>query len=174
MKTDLQRMIDERDRCFIPISEFSFATYPVQINHVFRCISDTANSPNQSRNRQRSELRRHISRWLRWACGKPAATPSDGNIPLGQAVHEESTGQPGHRFPMRERQPRASFARSQLWTANGFAACRKRMARLIPKPEDSGLLSKLCLPIFYIFRHRRFPNLKIEATRPPLTTPNQI
>ena len=86
MKIDLRPLIDERDHCFIPISEFSFATYPVQINHVFRSLPDTANSPNQSRNRWRSELRRRISQWLRWARGKPTAAPADGHIPLEQAV----------------------------------------------------------------------------------------
>ena len=86
MKIDLHPKIGERERFFIQISEFSFAAYPVQINHVFRCLPDAASSPNQSRNLRRNELSRRISQWLRWACGKPAAAPATSNLSLEQAV----------------------------------------------------------------------------------------
>jgi hypothetical protein len=86
MKTDLHSKIGDRDRFFIQISEFSFAAYPVQINHVFRCLPDTASSPNQSRNLRRNVLSRRISRLLRRACGKPGVAPVASNIPLEQAV----------------------------------------------------------------------------------------
>ena len=36
MKIDLHPKIGERERLIIPISEFSFAAYPVLINQVFR------------------------------------------------------------------------------------------------------------------------------------------
>ena len=45
MKTDLHPKIDKRERFFIQFSEFSFAAYPVQINHGFRCLPDAASSP---------------------------------------------------------------------------------------------------------------------------------
>jgi hypothetical protein len=86
MKIDLHPKIGERERFFVPISEFSFAAYPVQIKHVFRCLPDAANSPNQSRKLRRNVLSRRISHLLRWACGKPAAAPAAGNISLEQAV----------------------------------------------------------------------------------------
>jgi hypothetical protein len=82
MKIALHPLIDERERCLIPISEFSFAAYPVQINHVLRSLPDMANSPNKSRNL----WSRRFSLWLRWACGKPATAPAAGNISLEQAV----------------------------------------------------------------------------------------
>ena len=85
MKTDLHSKIGERERCFIRLSEFSFAAYPVQINHVFRGLPDAAGSPNQSRNLRRNGLRRRISRLLRWACGKPTLAPAAGNLSLEQA-----------------------------------------------------------------------------------------
>ena len=86
MKIDLHSKFGERKRFFIQISEFSFAAYPVQINHVFRCLPDAASSPNQSRSLRRNVLRRRISQLLRWACGKPAVAPAAGNISLEQAV----------------------------------------------------------------------------------------
>jgi hypothetical protein len=86
MKTDLHFKIGDRDRFFIQISEFSFAAYPVQINHVFRCLPDAASSPNKSRNLRRNVVSRRISRLLRWACGKPMAAPAAGNISLEQTV----------------------------------------------------------------------------------------
>ena len=86
MKIDLYPLIDERDRCCIPISEFSFATYPVQINHVFRCAADAASSPDRPRNLRRNGLRQRISWWFRWACGKRAAAPAAGNLSLEQDV----------------------------------------------------------------------------------------
>jgi hypothetical protein len=86
MKTKLQSKIGERERFFVQISEFSFAAYPVQINHVFRGLPDAASSPNQSRNLRRNGLSGRISQLRRWACGKPAVAPAAGNIPLEQAV----------------------------------------------------------------------------------------
>ena len=86
MTLDLHTKIGERERFFIQISEFSFAAYPVQINHVFRCLPDAANSPNESRSLRRNVVSRRISQLLRWACGKPTVAPAAGNISLEQAV----------------------------------------------------------------------------------------
>jgi len=86
MKTNLQSKIGERKRLVIQLSEFSYAAYPVQINHVFRCLPDAANSPNQSRNLRTNVLGRRISKLLRWACGKSSVAPAAGNISLEQAV----------------------------------------------------------------------------------------
>jgi len=86
MKIDLHPKIGERERFFVPISEFSFAAYPVQINHAFRCLPDAANSRIESGNLRRNVLSRRFSQLLRWACGKPAAAPAAGNISLEQAV----------------------------------------------------------------------------------------
>jgi hypothetical protein len=86
MKIDFHPKTGERERFFIQISEFSFAAYPVQINHVFHCLPDAASSPNQSRNLRRNVLSRRISQLLRWTCGKPTAAPAAGNISLEQAV----------------------------------------------------------------------------------------
>jgi hypothetical protein len=86
MKIDLNPKIGERERFFLQISEFSFAAYPVQINHVFRCLPDAASSPNQSRSLRRNVLRRRISPLLRWVRGKPTAAPATGNITPEQAV----------------------------------------------------------------------------------------
>jgi len=86
MKIDLHPKIGEREHFFVQISEFSFAAYPVQINHVFRCIPDAASSPNQSRSLWRTVLSRRISQLLRCACGKPTVAPAAGNLSLEQAV----------------------------------------------------------------------------------------
>jgi hypothetical protein len=86
MKTDLQSKIGERKSFFIQISEFSFAAYPVQINHVFRRLPDAASSPNKSRNLRGNAVSRRISQLRRWACGKPKAASAAGNISLEQAV----------------------------------------------------------------------------------------
>jgi hypothetical protein len=86
MKIDLHPIIDEHERFFVPVSEFSFAAYPVQINHGCRSLPDAASAPDPSRNLWRSALRRRISQWLRWACGKPAAAPAAGDLSLEQAV----------------------------------------------------------------------------------------
>jgi hypothetical protein len=86
MKIDLHSNPDHRERLIIPVSEFSFAAYPVQINHVFGCLPDAASLPDQSRNWRRNMLSRGISRLLRWVCGKPAEAPAAGNIALEQAV----------------------------------------------------------------------------------------
>ena len=86
MKIDLHPKIGERERFFIQISEFSFAAYPVQINHVFRSLPDAASSPNKWRSLRRNVLSRRISRLLRWTCGKPTAAPATSNISLEQTV----------------------------------------------------------------------------------------
>jgi hypothetical protein len=86
MKIDLHPLIDNRERLIIPVNEFSFAAYPVQINHVLRSLPDAASSPNQSRNLRRNGLSRRISQLLRWTCEKPAAAPAAGNLSLEQAV----------------------------------------------------------------------------------------
>jgi hypothetical protein len=82
MKIALQSKPDNRERLIIPVSEFSFAAYPILINHDFRCLPDAASSPNSSRRPRR----RRISRLLRWAIGKPATAPAVGNLSLEQAV----------------------------------------------------------------------------------------
>ena len=86
MKIDLHPLIDERGRCCIQLSEFSYAAYPVQINHVFRCVLAAANPPNESHHRWRNGLGRRISQWLRWLCGKPTAAPAADNLSLEQAA----------------------------------------------------------------------------------------
>jgi len=85
MKINLHSEPGQRERLMIQLSEFSFAAYPVQIHHVFRCIPDAAKSPNQSRRLRQKVLRRGISQWLRWVCGKPTEAPVVGNISLEQA-----------------------------------------------------------------------------------------
>jgi len=86
MKLDLNPKTGERERFLIQISEFSFAAYPVQIHQGFRCLPDTAITPNQSHNPRRNLLSRRIARLFRWACGKPAAAPVAGNLLLEQAI----------------------------------------------------------------------------------------
>jgi hypothetical protein len=86
MKIDFHPLLDKPDRFFIQISEFSFAAYPVQINHGFHCLPDAGRSPNQARQLRRNELRQRISQWLRWACGKPTVAPADGSLSREQAV----------------------------------------------------------------------------------------
>ncbi len=85
MKTDLLPKIGERKRFFIQISEFSFAAYPVKINHVFRCLPDTAKLPNQSCHLRQNMLSRQICRLFRRECGKPTAARAAGTISLEQA-----------------------------------------------------------------------------------------
>ena len=86
MTLDLHPKIGERERFFIQINEFSFAAYPVQINHVFCCLPDAASSPNQSRGLRRNVVGRRISQLPRWALGKPTVAPAAGNLALKQAV----------------------------------------------------------------------------------------
>ena len=86
MKIDFHSEPGKSERLMISLGEFSFAAYPVQINHVFRCLPDAASSPNQSRNQRQNVLSRRISQMLRWACGKPAAAPAAGNLSPEQAV----------------------------------------------------------------------------------------
>jgi hypothetical protein len=86
MKIDLHSNPDNRERLIIPVSEFSFAAFPVQINHVFRCLPDAASSPTESRNPRQNGWSRRISQWLRWVCGKPTVVPAAVNISLEQAV----------------------------------------------------------------------------------------
>jgi len=76
----------ERERFFLQVSEFSFAAYPVQINHSFRCLRNAASAPNQSRSLRQSTLSRRVSQLLRWVSGKPTAAPAAGNILMEQAV----------------------------------------------------------------------------------------
>ena len=86
MKIDFHSEPGITKRLMIPLGEFSFAAYPVQINHVFRCLPDAASSPNQSRNLRQNVLSRRISQLLRWMCGKPTPGPAAGNLSLEQAV----------------------------------------------------------------------------------------
>ncbi len=86
MRIAFQSKPEDKARFFVRISEFSFAAYPVQINHVFRCLPGAASSPDQSRNLRRNGLSRRISRLLRRVSGKPAAAPAAGNLSLEQAV----------------------------------------------------------------------------------------
>ena len=86
MKIDFHSEPGITKRLMIPLGEFSFAAYPVQINHVFRCLPDAASSPNQSRSLRGNVLSRRISQLLRWACVKPAAAPGAGNLSPEQAV----------------------------------------------------------------------------------------
>jgi hypothetical protein len=86
MKIELHPIIDERERFFVPISEFSFAAYPVQINHGFRSLPDEAVPPHQPRNLRRNVWRRRFSHWLHRACGKQTPAPAAGNISPNQAV----------------------------------------------------------------------------------------
>jgi hypothetical protein len=86
MNIDLHPKIGERERFFVPISEFSFAAYPIQIHHAFRCLPDATSSPNQPRQLWRNVLSRCLSQLLRWACGKPTASAAVGNPSLEQAA----------------------------------------------------------------------------------------
>lgn len=86
MKLNLQPLIEERERFFVPISEFSFAAFPLQVNHTFRCLPEAANAPNDSRNLRQNVWSRRISQWLRWACGMPTAGRAAGNVSIQQTV----------------------------------------------------------------------------------------
>jgi len=79
-------MIGEPEPFFVPISEFSFAAYPIQIHHAFRCLPETTSSPNQSRHPRRSVLNRCLSQLVRWACGKPTEVPAVDARSLEQAA----------------------------------------------------------------------------------------
>jgi hypothetical protein len=86
MKIDLHPLIDERERFFVPISEFSFTASPVHIHHAFRCLPTEVSSPNQPRNPRRNMLSRRISQLIRWMCGKPTAPPATGDLLLEQSA----------------------------------------------------------------------------------------
>ena len=80
MKIDFHSESGQSKRLIIPLGEFSFAAYPVQINHGFRCLPNAASAPNKSRNLRWNVLNRRISQLLRWVGGKPTAAPAAGNL----------------------------------------------------------------------------------------------
>jgi hypothetical protein len=53
------RTKSNRGRLIVPICEFSFAAYPVQINRVFRCLPVTRSPQSKSH-----DLQRNVSRGI--------------------------------------------------------------------------------------------------------------
>jgi hypothetical protein len=45
MKINLHSKPENRERLIIPVSKFSFAAYPILINHAFRCAPHPASAP---------------------------------------------------------------------------------------------------------------------------------
>ena len=56
----------------IPLSEFSYAAYPVQINQGFRCDSHALRSQTTPNKPLWREWIQQISNWLGRACRKPS------------------------------------------------------------------------------------------------------
>jgi hypothetical protein len=49
MRANYRSKFGKRHRLFIPVSGFSFATFPVRVNPAFRCAAAAANSKNKWR-----------------------------------------------------------------------------------------------------------------------------
>ena len=75
MKIDLHSKPENRERLIIPVSEFSFAAYPVVINHAFRCAPHPASAPVTQNKLPWRGWFQQISLWLRHAFGAAAAVP---------------------------------------------------------------------------------------------------
>ena len=164
MKINLHSEPDNRERLMIQLSEFSFAAYPVQINHGFRCLPDAASSPDR--------------------IAQPAAKrvePADFPVaPLGVRKANGSAGCrqyfTGASRPMKNLQDELGhgFGRSNVNDLLRVpeadcgqpmvlpSAAKEWHARFRNK-ADSAVLPKLCLPIFRIFRNWLFASLEIET-----------
>lgn len=58
METDLHSKPDNGERLVIPVSGFSFATFPVPVNSVVRRVSAATILPNKWRDRLQSAFRK--------------------------------------------------------------------------------------------------------------------
>jgi hypothetical protein len=77
MKIDLHSQPENRERLIIPVSEFSFAAYPILINHAFRCAPHPASAPvTQGKLPWRGWIQQ-TSQWLRRAFGTASAAPGN-------------------------------------------------------------------------------------------------
>jgi len=56
MKVKLQSKPGDKDRLLVPVTGFSFESYPIHITHDFRCVSGAKMSQTGSHNRQQSVL----------------------------------------------------------------------------------------------------------------------
>src|SRR5208283_4718532 len=74
---------------------------------------------------------------------------------------------------MRKCQPRASFARSQLWTANGFAVCRRRMAHPIPKQKGFCCAPQVAPFDISHFQKSAHPNFRNRSDTKPFDQTQQ-
>jgi predicted protein tyrosine phosphatase len=75
MKIDLHSKPDNQGRLMIPVSEFSFAAYPIVINQTFRCAPHLASAPvTQDKLPWRGWIQQILHR-LRRAFGTAAAVP---------------------------------------------------------------------------------------------------
>jgi hypothetical protein len=75
MKMSFQSKSVNRGRLIIPVSEFSFAAWPVRINHDFRCVPHALRPSIAPKKSQWRGLVQQISRWLRRPCGEATALP---------------------------------------------------------------------------------------------------
>jgi hypothetical protein len=75
MNIDLHPIIDNRKRLIVPVSEFSFAAYPVQIKQGFRCLAHAPRSQNTPNKPQWRGWIQQVLNWLRGACGTVVVVP---------------------------------------------------------------------------------------------------
>jgi hypothetical protein len=50
MKTNLHSKPGDKARLFVPVTGFKFASYPVRINHISKCVSGVAILQTKSHN----------------------------------------------------------------------------------------------------------------------------
>jgi len=75
MRINLHSKPDNHERLIIPVSEFSFAAYPIVINQAFRCAPHPASAPVTQDKLPWRGWFQQISLWLRRAFGTTAAAP---------------------------------------------------------------------------------------------------
>jgi hypothetical protein len=73
MKPTFQSNAGHRGRLIIPVSEFSFAVWPVQIHHEFRCVPHAPHSRITKDKLPWRGLIQQVSRWLRRSRGESTA-----------------------------------------------------------------------------------------------------
>jgi predicted protein tyrosine phosphatase len=77
MKIDFHSESGKSERLIIPVSEFSFAAYPILINQTFRCASHPASAPVTQEKLSWRGWIQQISHWLRRAFGTASAAPGN-------------------------------------------------------------------------------------------------
>ena len=75
MKIDFHSEPGKSERLIIPVSEFSFAAYPILINQAFRCAPHPVSAPVTQDKLPWRGWFQQISLWLRRAFGTAAAAP---------------------------------------------------------------------------------------------------